>query len=174
MKTIVIILALIIFGGCSAQWHLNKALKKDPEIINTEADTLTNLSIRYVDTTITINREIPVKIVSDTVYLDSIVIPDVKASFDTIKVVSSDSIARANISMHNGRLNVEIWAVLDTLIPYRDSLTLKNKIIYEQKEVIRKSKAEIRKKDTALDYIKWTLFGIIGLIVLIIIIRIIR
>jgi hypothetical protein len=41
----------ILLCGCSAQWHLKKALKKDPSIITTTLDTIVITEpIKYIDT----------------------------------------------------------------------------------------------------------------------------
>ena len=41
----------ILLCGCSAQWHLKKALKKDPSIITTTLDTIVITEpIKFIDT----------------------------------------------------------------------------------------------------------------------------
>ena len=41
----------VLLCGCSAQWHLKKALKKDPSIITTTLDTIVVTEpIKYIDT----------------------------------------------------------------------------------------------------------------------------
>ena len=40
-----------MLSGCSAQWHLKKALKKDPSIITTTLDTIvTTEPVKLIDT----------------------------------------------------------------------------------------------------------------------------
>lgn len=61
---------LILLSSCSAEWHLKKALKKDPKIIETKViniyDTLWTNSIRFKDS-INIDFKDSLIITNDTV-----------------------------------------------------------------------------------------------------------
>jgi hypothetical protein len=73
MKWYILILISFILSSCSAQWHLSKAVKKNPAIL--QKDTIT-----VVDTIVTQSVAL-----TDTVvlrHMDTIVI----RSFDTIRV----------------------------------------------------------------------------------------
>ena len=90
MKWYIPILISFILSSCSAQWHLNKAVKKNPAIL--QKDTVT-----VVDTIVT-----PPVALTDTVVLkdmDTIVVEKerlkvkISRSFDTIRV---DAICEAD------------------------------------------------------------------------------
>lgn len=161
MKYLVIILS-IIMTGCSAQWHLNKALKKDPKIIDTKADTVINKQVTFSDTVIQVEKQVKFKVLSDTVTVDSIVIKEVNQTIEPFEIVSNDSIAHARVSIYKGKLNIKVWAVLDTLVYYKDSIRLKNKTIENQKTVIQENKATIKEKSSFIDKLKLIAFGIGG------------
>jgi len=83
MKWYILILTSFILSSCSAQWHLKKAVKKDPSVL--QKDTVT-----VVDTIVT-----PPVALTDTVVLhqtDTITIQKdrlkvkIMRSFDTIRV----------------------------------------------------------------------------------------
>ena len=61
---------LILLSSCSAEWHLKKALKKDPEIVKTKIvniyDTLWTNSIRFKDS-VNIDFKDSLIITNDTV-----------------------------------------------------------------------------------------------------------
>ena len=71
-----IILIMILFQGCSAQWHLKRAIKKDPTILTKETiikvDTLIRIdSVRFKDT-LTIQRLDTIKIEKERLRIEII------------------------------------------------------------------------------------------------------
>jgi hypothetical protein len=90
MKTLSLFIALITLVSCSAPWHLQKAIDKQPDIINVVPDTVTKY-IKSVDTTYTdtgtVIREtiIEVKEVVNTVYIQPKSRYDYKAERDSLK-----------------------------------------------------------------------------------------
>ena len=175
MKNLLITLVItlvIILSGCSSSWHLRQALNKDPEIIDVKADTIFEEKITYRDTLIRINKKDTIKIVSDTIKLDSIVFEKIKPSFEPIRISSDDSIAHALISMTDGKLKINVWAKMDTILAWKDSVILKNKIIQNKQTVIREKSAIIKEKKSFIDKLKtWAIIAgicIFGLIILVV------
>lgn len=90
MKTLTLFIALITLVSCSAPWHLQKAINKQPDIIKVVPDTVTRF-INSVDTTYTDNgtviREtiIEVKEVVNTVYIQPKSKYDYKSEKDSLK-----------------------------------------------------------------------------------------
>jgi hypothetical protein len=81
-----VMLSWLLFS-CSAQWHLNKALQKDPDII--QADTVVKVdtvyrTIRKVDTVIQINRIPEIDTLELVKYINRN-IPG-KTVYDTVKI----------------------------------------------------------------------------------------
>lgn len=98
MRALTLLVILISLVGCSAEWHLNRALKKDPTIVDTGSiyilDTLViRKEVSTVDTFITekydtlvmwdsINKiETRIIRISDTLLVTTKVLPD------TIKII---------------------------------------------------------------------------------------
>jgi len=147
---IIIILGLVI-QGCSATWHINKALQKDPDIITTKTIIRNVRQKIAIDTVI----HIPVKdflffadmpdILYDTVFIDKKI--KLLPSFDTI--VKDTSGTTVKIWMKKGRLFAEINT--DKSIEYhlKDSINILNKII-ENNTVIK-----TEKKPKFLTYLIW-------------------
>jgi hypothetical protein len=88
MKT-ALFTALLILSACSAPWHLQKAIKKQPDIIQVIPDTVTTL-VNFRDTIWTergyIVRDtlIEVKTVTNTVYIQPKSRFDYKAERDSL------------------------------------------------------------------------------------------
>jgi hypothetical protein len=91
MKKITIILVLIL-SACSAPWHLQKAIKKQPDIIQVIPDTVTTL-VNFRDTIWTergyIVRDtlIEVKTVTNTIYIQPKSRFDYKSERDSLRHV---------------------------------------------------------------------------------------
>jgi len=90
MKWYILILTSFILSSCSAQWHLKKAVKKDPSVLQkdtvTVVDTIVTPPVALTDTvvlhqtdTITIQKDrLKVKIMRrfDTIRVDAVCDPD--------------------------------------------------------------------------------------------------
>lgn len=95
-----IIVLLVMLTGCSAEWHLKKAIKKDPSLIQTSVHTIDTIVIRdsvaFTDTfvsktidTLTIEKEGVKTIVyrnHDVIRIKTIVKPDTIRIQKTIRI----------------------------------------------------------------------------------------
>lgn len=171
-----LLLVSMIMGGCSAPFHLRKALQKDPSILDIEADTTIEVNVKYVDTTIVLKQSQPVKFVTDTVKGDTIVeVKEGKVNSDTTEVISKDSIAHAKAWIKDNRLFVEAWAVIDTTVNWKDTVKVKNKIIDSLKVIDKKNKATITEKESFISKIeKWAIVAGIFIFVLAVVVLIIK
>ena len=102
MKYLII---LILLTGCTAQWHLQKAIEKEPEIIDVQADTSIQVNISYKDTAIYLQRAAKFDLISDTGRVDTLIKKDsVLPDFGPLNVSSYDSIAHAKAWIKDQRL----------------------------------------------------------------------
>ena len=92
MKTKLLFTALLILSACSAPWHLQKAIKKQPDIIQVIPDTVTT----WVNVKDTIWTErgylvrdtlIEVKTVTNTIYIQPKSRHDYKSERDSLRHV---------------------------------------------------------------------------------------
>jgi hypothetical protein len=92
MKTKLLFTALLILSACSAPWHLQKAIKKQPDIIRVIPDTVTTW-VSLKDTIWTergyIVRDtlIEVKTVTNTIYIHPKSRHDYKSERDSLRHV---------------------------------------------------------------------------------------
>lgn len=157
-KLILVVLVwvlVLILSGCSASWHYQKAIEKNPELIKSTLDSLKSYHVEWVDSTIYIFRKIPLKVVSDTghvvrpIYLRDSVYPE-----DTLTAHSSDGLAHASTWFKDGNQHLITYATIDTLINWRDSVEVRNKTIHEQTRIIEQREVEIKEKETFIQKLK--------------------
>jgi len=160
----------ILFSSCSAQWHLQKALEKEPGIIKSTKIVLNEVNRR--DTLILLNKTIVLAMPRDTVKVDTVVFQDKKLSF--IPIVKKQGIVTINISMTEGRLKA--FATVDSAMIYnlRDSLKLKNAIIEKQTTIITDNTITVNEHQTLLQRIRLAKQTVVGLFFLFILFSIIR
>jgi len=110
MRYLIIILSVLL-SSCSAQWHLRKAIEKDPSILN--IDTLT-----VIDTVTFITNEVQV----DSVF---------KLTADTV-VIRKDNLT---IKHYYSRDSVFIWGecASDTIYRVREVKVPYQQLIYKEK-----------------------------------------
>ncbi len=168
-KKIFILILIVLMSGCSASWHLERALQKDDSILDVKADTTQIDSIEYKDTTISVTDTVTVKLKSDTAFLDTVVydtIEQKKCRFGKITAHSDDGIAHATV-YHDGSLKLKAYATLDTVHVLQDSIDYLRKRYINQIIINKATKATINKRSFS-DYIKTIAVKIaIGFIVLI-------
>lgn len=128
LKFILIALAFIaamLLSSCSAQWHLQKAIEKDPNIIKTKTFYLKETHKR--DTLIFIQKPILLAMPRDTARIDSVVFKDTSLSFAPI--IKKQGIVTISVEMNKGKLSA--FATVDSTMIYnlRDSVRLKDAII---------------------------------------------
>lgn len=166
MKIGVVAILLFFLSGCSANWHLNRALEKDPTILVQNADTTVIEKIEYRPVNIFVTDTIEIKVYSDTIRFDTIT-EFVGYDLQPIYMYSRDSIARAKIWIEKGRLFANVWAVVDTSISWSDSISIMQKQITIEREIRRKTEVELKTKTTFLQKMK--ILGIlVGILILLI------
>jgi hypothetical protein len=157
IKKITIILVLIL-SACSAPWHLQKAIKKQPDIIQVIPDTVTTW-VNVKDTIWTergyIVRDtlIEVKTVTNTIYIQPKSRFDYKSERDSLRHV----------------LKMEKQATKQARIQSKEDV---KKARFEAREAIKKNKqhestlrTKIRRENPS-NWWKWLLAGMgIGLII---------
>jgi hypothetical protein len=139
----ILLIPILLFSSCSAQWHLQKALEKDSTIIDIKADTTINIDTSIIDTTVVYQDTFELNIVSDTI--------EIKENTDTTinKLYhSKDSIAHALVNYNSGILKASVWATTDTTLIHRDSLKLSIKKIDSLQTIVIEKKAEIKELRT--------------------------
>jgi len=153
MKYLFIVL-LMFLAGCTlqeqAQWHLRKALEKDPSIIDIQADSSKQINISWEDTTIAIKLKKPFQINTDTI-IERDTITNLK---DTIEAVTKDETAYARAWEKDGIVSLMAYAHKDTILTLQDSIQVKNKIIEEKTTIIKKQKATIKEKTSLVHKLK--------------------
>lgn len=109
MKAIQIIL-IFILTSCSSQWHLKKAIKKDPTILKVD-------TIKVVDT---------VQFITKEVHTDSVF----KLTSDTI-IIQKD---RLTMKHYYTRDSVYLWGecASDTIIQVREVKVPFEKVVYNE------------------------------------------
>jgi hypothetical protein len=110
MRYLIIILSMLL-SSCSAQWHIRKAIKKDPSIVN--IDTL-----RVIDTVTFITKEVQV----DSVF---------RLTTDTV-VIRKDNLT---IKHYYTRDSVFIWGecASDTIYKVRELKIPYKQLVYKEK-----------------------------------------
>lgn len=110
MKNLSIIL-LLIFSSCSSQWHLKKAIKKDPTILHVD-------TIKVVDTVQFITKEV---------------------QKDSVFILSSDTtiIKKDNLTIKHfySRDSVFLWGecAADTIHEIREIKVPFEKVVYKER-----------------------------------------
>lgn len=182
MRKFIYILIIALLSSCSAQWHLNRALKKDSAIIDTEYDSNTVVLDTILDTIQDIQyNTFRVELESDTI-IDSIDIDTVidieKFEIDKQTRHSEDSIAHAKYWMKDGKLYLNVWSTIDekfvridTINHYRQLITKKTRIIEQKEATIKEQKGFIQ---NVKDIIKNTIIIIMIIFAIIIIIYLIN
>jgi hypothetical protein len=157
IKKITIILVLIL-SACSAPWHLQKAIKKQPDIIQVIPDTVTTF-VNFRDTIWTergyIVRDtlIEVKTVTNTIYIQPKSRFDYKSERDSLRHV----------------LKMEKEFTKQARIQSKEDV---KKARFEAREAIKKTKqeeytkrAKIRRENRS-NWWKWLLVGlVVGLLI---------
>jgi hypothetical protein len=152
MKKITIILVLIL-SACSAPWHLQKAIKKQPDIIQVIPDTVTTF-VNFRDTIWTergyIVRDtlIEVKTVTNTIYIQPKSRFDYKSERDSLRHV----------------LKMEKQATKQARIQSKEDV---KKARFKAREAIKKNKqyestlrTKIRRENRS-NWWKWLLAGLV-------------
>lgn len=105
------LLIIILFSSCTAQWHLKKAIKKDPSIV--KVDTLT-----VIDT---------VQFITERVQVDSVF----KLTTDTV-VIRKDNLT---IKHYYSRDSIFIWGecASDTIYKVREVKVPYQQLIYKER-----------------------------------------
>lgn len=158
MKYFIIILLL---SGCSAEYHLKKALDKDSDILEVKADTVTRIEVKEADTAFIRETETVFKLRTDTVKIVKTITK--KISFDTIK--ATNGIANAVTWIDAGDVNLQTWAVMDTVIKLQDTIRFKQEIITKYRDIIETKQAKIQKYSKFEEYVRWAAW-ILGLLIL--------
>lgn len=156
------ILLLLLLSGCSAEYHLKKAIEKDSGILETEADTITRIETKAADTLIIRETKTVFKLRTDTVRITETI--EQVFTFDTIR--ATNGIANAITWMTSGNVNLETWAATDTIIKLKDTIKVKQKIITKYRDITKTQQAKIQKYSRFEEYIRWAAW-ILGLLVLI-------
>lgn len=110
MRLLIILLSIILLSGCGAQWHIKKAIEKDPSIL--EKDTI--------------------------IFTDSIHVITKEVSHDSTFLVSKDTvvIVKDNLTMkhfyHND--SVFLWGecASDTIIRWKTYEVPVEKVIFDE------------------------------------------
>lgn len=92
--TLITLISTLLLQGCSAQWHLQRAMKKDPSILVTKIVTVTDTVVTepvVVKDTLTLSKVDTVEIIKDKFHLK------IMRSYDTLIIdggCDSDTIVR--------------------------------------------------------------------------------
>src|SRR5690606_1922371 len=105
------LLILFILSSCSAQWHIQKAIKKDPSVL--KVDTLTVID------TVTITTP---QVTTDTIF---------KLSSDTVTIQKD----RLTIKHYYQSDSIYIWGdcASDTIIQYKEIKVPFAQVVYKEK-----------------------------------------
>jgi len=151
-----IIILIFLLTGCSAQWHLEKALEKKSDIIDIQADTTMSVNISYKDTSIYYQKPVRLYFQTDTARKET--------EKDTVQVATKDSTSQARGGYTNGMLWIETWGVVDTTKIIQDTLKVKQKIIDSLKVITTEKKATIREKESWIKTVqRWAI--IVGIVI---------
>lgn len=164
MKKIMIIILAGLLSSCSANYHLTKALNKDPTIIDTKADTMIIVNETIIDTTLIVELDTNIYYASDTGKADTVfkynVIPVVNPE---LYAFSQDSTARAYAYIKGDRLYLETWAICDTTFVYRDTAFISFSVLDSLITVTKQNKAKIKKKTKLQNFLILTIILIVVL-----------
>jgi hypothetical protein len=146
MKYVLYILFLIL-TGCSAQYHLDRALRKNPDILDIEADTTITVDLSYTDTIVNISQNKPVKIVSDTITINDTIKTEKPINLPKKTYKSPDGIAHAELKIENSRIDLTVWSVMDTVLTLRKKLNITTQQKDSLIEITKKQEATITEKE---------------------------
>ena len=150
MKQLIYLILILLLTGCTAQWHLQRAIKKEPGIIDVQADTIVSIDTSFIDTTFVMMVDTTIIVNSDTAIIDTNVINCQNA---TLEAHSTDGIAHARAELFNNNLSLRTWATLDTVVTLRDSIKYQVATINRLERINRQNKAVIKEKKRAADKI---------------------
>jgi tetrahydromethanopterin S-methyltransferase subunit G len=128
---------LILFTSCSANWHLKKAIVKDPSIIDTKADTSIQSDINYRDSLLFWQSKTDFSFESD--------IKDT----NRIEILQKDTVIKQNDDMdlltwvQNGNVFTESRYRKDTTIIHRDTTRVAIPYFTEVRTVTKQNEAVI-------------------------------
>ena len=175
-KLFVIFIIVLSLSGCSANYHLRKALEKDPQIIDVKADTTVTVQTFLKDTVYKVDTFVTLMVVSDTAFIE-LPAPNLK-DIPITKVVSSDGIATAAAWVEDGKLFVTASAKVDTLVALQIKLRRKNKVIERTLKIAEERKAIIKEKESIISRlekrVKIWFFILLGVLLLLLFWRISR
>ena len=145
-RNVLYLMILIMLSGCSANWHLTTAMKKDPDIIKSEKTIEWIKSKIGIDTTL----RVPIK---DILTLDTVPViryekeyinekEYIYPSFDTI--VDRSNGLTAKIWMFKGKLGYEFEIDSTATVQLKDSIEALNKVITDKTVVKIKEKGVFR------------------------------
>ena len=132
MRWLSSILLIILLSGCSAEWHIKRAVIKDPEVFKRTSDTSVITKISTQDTLIIFNRAERINFVTDTAFERS----GLKWTFESENENIKTKIERI-------RDTIKVFVGIDTVLTLKDSVRLQNRFIDRQKEIITSREVEI-------------------------------
>jgi hypothetical protein len=147
MRNAIIILSLLL-SGCSATWHIQKAVQKKPNILKT--DTIVKNITTKRDTTILLDTNITVLLPRDTVRIERILSKYV--TLDPIK--EKNGIITVEACINNGKLNILSYLDSTMIYRYKDSLLIKDAIISNLREITVEQGVIIEEKELLIDRLK--------------------
>jgi hypothetical protein len=151
-----IIVVAVLFSGCSAQWHLGKALQKDPQIIDVKRDSVVTVETLLKDTIYHLDTSYHLMILSDTVTItERFSLP---VNMDTVTAIGADGISHARASVHNGKMKLETWAKLDTVVKLHAIIKGQTKFITKQVRIMEEREATIKKKNSLMQWVGAIIF----------------
>ena len=132
MRTIILIAITILLSGCTAQWHIKQAVKKDAEIFKRTSDTSVITKISTQDTVIIFNRDERINFVTDTAFERS-----------GLKWIFESENENIKTKIERIRDTIKVFVGVDTVLTLKDSVRLQNRFIDRQKEIITSREVEI-------------------------------
>jgi len=126
------ILLIILLSGCSAEWHIKRAVIKDPEVFKRTSDTSVITKISTQDTVIIFNRSERINFVTDTAFERS-----------GLKWIFESENENIKTKIERIRDTIKVFVGVDTVLTLKDSVRLQNRFIDRQKEIITSREVEI-------------------------------
>jgi len=152
------ILLIILLSGCSAEWHIKRAVIKDPEVFKRTSDTSVITKISTQDTLIIFNRAERINFVTDTAFERS-----------GLKWIFESENENIKTKIERIRDTIKVFVGVDTVLTLKDSVMLQNRFIDRQKEIITSREVEITEIKSFADKLE-TWVTIAGVIVFILVI----
>jgi hypothetical protein len=126
---------------------LDRAVEKDPTILDIRADTTITVNLSYTDTIVHISQNKPVKIVSDTITINDTIQTEKPINLPKKRYSSPDGIAHAELEIENSRIDLRVWSVMDTVLTLRKKLNITTRQKDSLIEITKKQEATITKKE---------------------------